>query len=430
MRNGFFIGLLAVLIFTNLLAEVQGAPCNDHGEDAADYGHGSHDQRLSGEICPEHNVPEETDALCHGDHLAGLSPGDGMLFRLAHRDAGRRAGVTTAFPTQIPHADSEAFPARLEFNRNRTAQITALAPGVIRQVLVQPGDRVRQGAPLVEIAMPEIAALRTQLATARTHTVRTAANFEREKDLLSRGITSRQAFEIARADHQAALGAVAQFATQLRSYGEDPDMPPSTGPDTRERVILRAPFGGTVIRLATGPGETAGAHAPLLTVSDLDILWAAVSVPTRQLHRAQPDKPVIAQFQGLPEQHFEGRIFQPGAEVDPRTNTLTVWVELKNPDHLLRAGMFGQVTITNGTRSLVWAVPRDAIQTIDGHTYLFVQKAPDLFEVRRVATGKTGNGPVPVLAGISDNDRIVVRQGFSMKSELLKGRLGASCADH
>jgi cobalt-zinc-cadmium efflux system membrane fusion protein len=37
---------------------------------------------------------------------------------------------------------------------------------------------------------------------------------------------------------------------------------------------------------------------------------------------------------------------------------------------------------------------------------------------------------VPILFGLSPQEEVVVAQGFALKSEVLKARLGASCADH
>jgi cobalt-zinc-cadmium efflux system membrane fusion protein len=37
---------------------------------------------------------------------------------------------------------------------------------------------------------------------------------------------------------------------------------------------------------------------------------------------------------------------------------------------------------------------------------------------------------VIILAGLSLDDQVVTSQGFALKSEVLKARLGASCADH
>ena len=74
--------------------------------------------------------------------------------------------------------------------------------------------------------------------------------------------------------------------------------------------------------------------------------------------------------------------------------------------------------------------PRKAVQAIDGKSYVFVALEQDLFELRRVETGPRRAGEVLVVAGLKDGEKVAASQGFALKSELLKSRLGASCADH
>lgn len=76
------------------------------------------------------------------------------------------------------------------------------------------------------------------------------------------------------------------------------------------------------------------------------------------------------------------------------------------------------------------AVPAGAVQTIDGKAYVFVAHEPDLFELRRVEVGPRRAGEMLIVAGLKYGDKVVASQGFALKSELLKSRLGASCADH
>jgi cobalt-zinc-cadmium efflux system membrane fusion protein len=92
--------------------------------------------------------------------------------------------------------------------------------------------------------------------------------------------------------------------------------------------------------------------------------------------------------------------------------------------------MFGHVRILSGVESQVLSVPADAVQSIEGDAYLFVYLEKDLFELRRVEAGAQDGGLITIRFGLSPDDRVVTNQGFALKSEVLKARLGASCADH
>jgi cobalt-zinc-cadmium efflux system membrane fusion protein len=92
--------------------------------------------------------------------------------------------------------------------------------------------------------------------------------------------------------------------------------------------------------------------------------------------------------------------------------------------------MYGDVELTSAVSTGQLAISADAIQMIDDQPFVFVaQQQPDLFEVRSVIVGARKGGLVAV-DGLKLGDAVVVNQGYALKSELLKARLGASCADH
>lgn len=412
--------------------EAETASRAGHGDEAEASAHTGHGHGAPGGICPEHRVAEEEDALCNSDRIARLEPGQGLMVRLGAGDVADRAGIRLSAPEPVSAALGTAVPGRVAFNRNRLAVISPLASGMVRRVYVQPGARVEKGQVLADVAMPEMAALKAQLIASRAKHSQTEAAYLREKDLLERGITSRQEFQQAESDYRAATGAAEQFRQQMLNYGLSPERVREllqTG-DSSPLVPLRAPFDGTIVEVKTAVGEAAAPGAALFTLADLDVLWIELSLPESRIYQARVGAPVRAGFAGLPGRAFTGRIFQVGAAVDERTRTLTALAEVKNPEHRLKVGMFGQVRLLEGETSNALAVAADALQSIDGFSFVFVSQEPDLFELRRVQAGEKRDGRVTILAGLSAGDQVVTTQGFALKSEVLKARLGASCADH
>ncbi len=396
-------------------------------------GHGENDHGCNtNNICPEHGVPEAIDALCGGDHIAELQPGDGMMVRLASPDVAAKAGLVMVKPKPVSLAGGIAIPGRVAFNRNHLAHITPLAAGIIRQVFVQPGSTVSKEDALAEIAMPEIASLKAQYLAARARQVQAKAAYDREKNLLARGISSRQEFQQAEAEHQVTQSATKQYLQQLLNYGLSGESirSLSNSGDTSAVVTLRAPLTGTMVDVKTAVGEAVSPGVPLFTVANLDTVWVELSIPESRIYQVQVDAPVLARFDGLPDRVFSGRIFQVSAAMDERSRTLKALAEVQNPGHRLKVGMFGSTRLVEKAETKVLAVPADAVQTIDSLQYVFISQEPDLFELRRVQTGVQENGSVTIPAGLSPDDQVVANQGFALKSEVLKARLGASCADH
>lgn len=400
--------------------------------------HAGHDhaagncQGADGGICPEHNVPEVVDALCQAGHISDLQPGQGMKVRLASPDVAGKAGIRTTKPQQVSLANGTSLHGRVIFDREKLAYITSLANGVIRKAHVHPGANVGKGDVLIEIAMPELSNLKAEFVTAIAQLEQFEAAYMREKDLLERGITSRQEFQQAEAEFLGVQNKVDKYRNQLVNFGlskGDLNNLAHTR-DANAVVALRAPFAGVVTDLQTAIGESVNAGKVLVTVADLDSLWLELSIPESRIYQAEVGSTIQARFDGLPGKVFTGRLFQVGSEVDERSRTLNALAEVANPGHRLKVGMFGTMQILAAEATTQLMIPADAVQSIDGLPYIFIWNESDLFELRRVETGTHQNGLLAVVAGLDLDDQVVVSQGFALKSEVLKARLGASCADH
>jgi cobalt-zinc-cadmium efflux system membrane fusion protein len=313
------------------------------------------------------------------------------------------------------------------FNRNRLARLTPLAPGVVKKMHVRLGDQVREGQVLAEIASPEIAALRAELTAAQSRSELAETVYRREKDLLAKGVTSRQEFEQAENEWRQARSAVTQARQQLLDYGvAATDLEQMSG----STLPVRAPFDGSVALIDTVAGEAVGPGTPLMTLTDLSQLWVDLSVPEDRLLDVRTGARVSTSFAALPGRAFSGEIFWIAPALDEKTRMLQVLARVDNSEGLLRKGMFGDVLLTENPGAEALAVPADALQSLDGIPYVFVELERDLYELRRVEAGRRNNGTVLIARGLTPDDRVVSAQGFALKSEILKSRLGASCADH
>ncbi|MDW7711484.1 MAG: efflux RND transporter periplasmic adaptor subunit [Deferrisomatales bacterium] len=387
--------------------------------------HAGHDHsggEVGDEICPEHNVPENEDALCQPDLVSRLQPGEGMKVRLAAPETAGRIGIATATP--LPAGEGGAtWPGQVVFNRDRLASLSALATGTVQKVNVRLGEKVAKGQILAEIASSEAAGLRAELAAAESRRALAEAVYLREQDLLEKGITSRHDFQQAEAEYRQAESAAIRTRRQMQDFGLAQGSAGSALP-------IRAPFAGTVIERAAVTGETVSVGSTLFTLADLGTVWVETSIPEDALLDVHPGLNVVASFSGLPGRAFQGKVFWIAAALDERTRMLKVLAEVDNGDGLLRSGLFGQVQATGKAAGGTLAVPADALQTVDGNPFVFVRLEDDLFELRRVTAGRRSQGAVIIREGLRANDRVVTGQAFSLKSEVLRARLGASCADH
>jgi len=426
-----------------------------HAEEQDEHaGHAHGTRPESGEICPEHRMPEAEDVLCNPGLMTTLLPGEGVKMRLATPEAAARAGIVIAPAIRTGIGDGPSIPAQVTYNRSRLAEVMALSGGTVRRIAAEPGQNVGKGALLAEIDSPGAAVARADYQAALGRLQLAEANVRREQELVARGVSARMELEQAQAEQQAAKAMSEQLREQLNAFGAG-----TSG--SGAGLALRSPLTGTVVARNAVTGQTLAPETPLFTVADLSTMWLELQLSADQASLAKLGAPIEAEIDGLPDQRFPGKIVQVRTGLEERTRLLRVVAEVPNPDGSLKDGMFGKAQLVavasegaadqakerherhdhgkgdlddlfadDGPAGPV-AVPAAAVQAIDGKAYVFVaHDEPDLFELRRVETGPRRSGEVLIIAGLRDGEKVAASQGFALKSELLKSRLGASCADH
>jgi cobalt-zinc-cadmium efflux system membrane fusion protein len=106
-----------------------------------------------------------------------------------------------------------------------------------------------------------------------------------------------------------------------------------------------------------------------------------------------------------------------------------VRAEIPNRDHALRAGTFVTARITARDDRSSLMIDRDSLYLIDGHNFVFVRRADDLYELRCVEARPVSADEVVLVAGLRGGEQVVTKRSYLVKSEFQKSRLGAGCVD-
>ena len=117
------------------------------------------------------------------------------------------------------------------------------------------------------------------------------------------------------------------------------------------RVV--APFSGYVAekRLEVGASVSAQAAATsnasiaILMLQDIDPVKVQVEVPERDVPRVRPGNAVRVTSDAYPGRRFSGRVARVVHALDPRTRTMGIEVDIPNPEHLLKPGMYARVEL-------------------------------------------------------------------------------------
>jgi multidrug efflux pump subunit AcrA (membrane-fusion protein) len=183
-----------------------------------------------------------------------------------------------------------------------------------------------------------------------------------------------------------------------------------------ETLEMASPASGFITAYNVVPGQRVAPGDLLLTLTDLDRVWAEVDVYERDAPLLREGIPVTMEVSALPGRTFPGRVRTFQRALDPETRTSRVLVDLENREGLLLPGMLATASLEwEGPEALV--VPAAAVLRTGGKEYAFRETAPGKLEPVPLSLGRRGDGCVEVLRGLREGDRVAASALFFVDSE-------------
>src|SRR6516162_3036802 len=175
-------------------------------------------------------------------------------------------------------------------------------------------------------------------------------------------------------------------------------------------ATIAAPFDGIVVSRSLDPGAyvTPGTSTPILQIADLDQIDVLVNVTEVQMTLLRVGAPVQIQVDAYPDRTFQGRVSRIAGGIDPMTRTVQAEIDIPNPGHPLRPGMYATVSLAAGEDANVLVIPLAALVSVgDQHAVWVV--TDNIAHQRPVTVGRAVGDQVEVTGGLSDGDLIVAR---------------------
>ncbi len=220
--------------------------------------------------------------------------------------------------------------------------------------------------------------------------------------------------QVAQAESQveAARARETAAASQIRTQQAQAATAAATLENSRlalANATIRAPWSGVVVKRSMDPGAyvTATASASILTIADLDQINVIVNVAESQMAAVRRGNAVQVTVDAYPGRTFRGVVSRMAGGFDPDTRTLQVEIDIPNPDHLLRPGMYASVSLAAGHRQAL-VVPLGAMVTAGGQQFVWVVRNDTV--TRQVVTiGQATGDSVEITSGLREDDLIVIR---------------------
>ena len=344
-------------------------------------------------------------------------------------EAIRRGQIEIADVTTQSFTQSIEAPGRLAFNEDAAARVGTIVGGRVTKIFATVGDAVKKGQPLVYLHSHELVDARAAAAKAvvvvadkeRALAFAKSESERAERLFAAKAIAQREVAQ-AQANIKAVEAELAHAQAERERANEFLEHL-SVPHDSHDDIVISSPINGYVVKRDVSVGTVVNEADDLMQIADTSTLWAIAAVPEPQAATLRAGQHVSLKLAAFPNARFSGKVVYLGNELDPATRTVQVRCLIQNSNRRLRPEMTATVVLYAGGAQSIVAVPRDAVQELDGAQVVFLARGDGVFEKLAVETGREQNGQIEIISGLTSGQRVVVRGAFFIKSEFQKAAL-------
>ena len=338
-------------------------------------------------------------------HEEGEAPPEGFV-RL-NAAAAAQAGVSIVGVERGGGAELK-LPGRVAFAPGAEAVVDAPVAGTVMRVHVGPGDRVAAGGALVTLRSPDGAGSRATVDAAQAAADAARAAERRDRALFDQGWVAQARLDITAAEARRAEAELRAARARAGAYG---------APSADGAVVVRSPIAGVVTTLRAAPGQVLHEEAlQVATVADLGRVELVFEAPPAAAALLKAGDSLKSSAPG--EAPLSGVV----TAIAPPDVAGVVRVRARPTGVVPPAGTVISARVRTGAQggSGTLTVPMDAVQTVAGAASVFVAEGGG-FRAHPVVVGRTVDGRVEILSGLTGTERIAGAGAFLLKAELAKG---------
>ncbi len=313
----------------------------------------------------------------------------------------------------------------------REARLTSPARGRLTLVspAPMPGMKVKKGQLLATVS-PYLAVggnrstLAAEGQSAKAELAAAQSQLERLERLLAEQAVPKRRVEDARTRVSVAKAKLDGANGRLQQYNQGAAGVSGRGPGAYK---LRSAIEGTLVEVNATNGDSVEEGKALFVVVDLAKIWLVAKVFEPDIPKVESAKAAWFAVEGYDKPFIiddrNGRLVTVGQVIDPKSRTVQVIFEMKNPDGKVRIGQFAEVFISTGEPRDVVAVPTSALLDDGGKKVAYVMAEGETFLRRVLQTGIRSKGWVEVVDGVRDGERVVTRGAYQVRLAAASGAI-------
>lgn len=323
------------------------------------------------------------------------------------------------------------------------ANIVPKTSGKAASILVDVGSEVKEGDLLLTLDAADLVAL-VDLSAAQLDKVRNSdlpsqenqaqlnlantgasykkaeADYQRNKQLADAAAISKQQLEQSEKDYLQAKAAY-EAAQNSLSILENATIPEtirqceaqlSKARADYENTVIKAPFSGIVTARNINPGEMASPSTPVISLVNLDTVLVQANVSEDQINKIKVGQELQVKIGSVQQEPFKGTVTNIALAANSSTKAYPVKVQIQNPGHILKPGMFTEVYLAAGESGII--VPREAVIVNGDKSMVWIIENGSV-KSREVVTGLSDGKDILVTSGLKDGEEVALGGSNSLQ---------------
>lgn len=300
-------------------------------------------------------------------------------------------------------------------NQNK-AGVNSVYSGIIKSLLVQPGNIVSRGQIIATIANPGFMQVQEEYLSINSKIIMAGQEYDRQKELNAGNAGALKNLQTAESEQRTLNNRKSSLQQQIRLMGIKPAL--LTNGKLVSVLAIHSPISGVVSNVLVKIGSYVDVSTTVAEIVDNSQLHLDLFVYEKDLHQLKNNQLIHFTLTNNPGKEYDAQIFSLGSSFEGESKAVSVHAKVLGDKTGLIDGM-NITAVISLEKAIVPAVPTEAIVTLAGQDYIFMltgeqpaQEHPgndkdtaiDNTEVK--PTNKTGHSftfkKVPVAKGTTD----------------------------
>jgi RND family efflux transporter MFP subunit len=253
-------------------------------------------------------------------------------------------------------------------NQNK-ASVNSLYSGVIKSLLVQPGNYVRKGQTIATIANPDFIQAQSEYLSVNSKIGLAELEVKRQRDLNAGNAGALKNLQAAETELGTLRTLKSTLEQQINLMGINPEK--LSNGKLISVLSISSPISGVVSNVIVKMGSYVDVSTPVAEIVDNSQLHLDLFVYEKDLPKLKNNQLIHFTLTNNPGREYDAQIYSLGSSFEGESKAVTVHARVQGDKTGLIDGM-NITAVISLEKNTVPAVPTDAIVNVGGQDYIFI----------------------------------------------------------